>query len=226
MGIMTLHARKKTVRELLSKRDLTGIRQWASTERSPLRTLMSLTFDGDELIRWRAVEAIGPVAADQASVDVDRVREFLRRLFWLMNDESGGISWLSPEMIGEVLRNVPVLIDEYAPLLPAFLHEEPFERGTHLAVWRVAGVRQGVFKGTTGQLARSLADADPAIRAYAAAAVMSIDPSQAEEIRLKLNQDDAGFVRYDFESGQMKEFTVAGMTSGLGKTGIDAGRAV
>ena len=225
MGIMTLHARKKAVRELLSKRDLTGIRQWASTERSPLRTLMSLTFDGDELIRWRAVEAIGPVAADQASLEIDRVREFLRRLLWLMNDESGGISWLSPEMIGEVLRNVPVLIDEYAPLLPAFLHEEPFERGTHLAVWRVAGVRQGVFKGTTGQLARSLADADPVIRAYAAAAVMSIDPSQAEQIRLKLNQDDAGFVRYDFESGQMRQFTVDGLISGLAKTGIDAGRA-
>ena len=186
---------------------------------------MSLTFDSEELIRWRAVEAVGPVAAGQAQVDLDRVRETLRRLLWLMNDESGGIAWLSPEMIGEVLRHVPALIDEYAAMLPSFLREEPFGRGTHLAIWRVAGVRPDVFRDSVGELAKSLPDKDPAIRAYAAAAILLIDPSQADQIKLKLNQDDAGFVRYDFESGQMKQFTVAGMISGLAKTGIDAGRA-
>lgn len=224
MGIMTLHARKMAVREFLSKRDLTGIRQWANAERSPLRTLMSLTFDSEELIRWRAVEAVGPVAADQARLDPDRVREFLRRLFWLMNDESGGISWLSPEMIGEVLRHVPLLIDEYAALLPSFLCEEPFERGTHLAVWRVAGVRPDVLKGSTPELAKSFTDADPAVRAYAATAIMLIDPSQTDQIKLKLIQDDTGFLRYDFESGQMKRFTVTEMISEQGKTGTEAGQ--
>ena len=194
---------------MLSHRDLVEIRRWAAEEPNPLRTLMSLTFDGEALIRWRAIEVMGPVAADQAAIDPERVREFLRRLLWLMNDESGGVSWHSPEMIGEVLVNVPSLIKEYAPLLPSFLHEEPFERGTHLALWRVARIKPDAFEHATEQLGQSLIDPDPAIRAFAARAVLEIDPSQGDRIRMQLTGDQAGFSYYDFESGEFQDTSVA-----------------
>jgi len=209
----SLHARKITVREFLSHRDLTGVRRWAASERSPLRTLLSLTFDGQELIRWRAVEAVGPVAADQARLDLDRVRDFMRRLLWLMNDESGGLSWLSPEMIGEILVNVPTLIEEYGPLLPSFLQEEPFERGSHLAIWRVAGIRSELFKKTVLQLRQSLGHPDPGVRALAAVAIMTIDSTQSGALAVQFSNDEAGFALYDFTKGEMQQTTVARMVA-------------
>jgi hypothetical protein len=210
---MSLQARKTTVREFLDHRDLTGVRRWAASERSPLRTLLSLTFDGQELIRWRAVEAVGAVAVDQARLDLDRVREFLRRLLWLMNDESGGLSRLSPEMIGEILVNVPSLIEEYGPLLLSFLQEEPFERGSHLAIWRVAGIRPELFKKFIAQLRQSLGHPDPAIRAFAAAGIMTIDSTQSETLAGQLGKDEAGFELYEFTNGEMQQTTVARMVT-------------
>ena len=59
--------------------------------------------DPDELIRWRTVEALGKVAVMLGERDLETVRELVRKLLWLMNDESGGLCRLSPELIGEIL---------------------------------------------------------------------------------------------------------------------------
>ena len=210
---MSLQARKNALRKVLSTRDLTEIRGWAVSERNPLRMLFSFTYDPDELIRWRAVEAIGLVAGDQANTNLDKVRDVIRHLLWLMNDESGGLSPLAPEMIGEILVNVPSLIEEYGPLLPSFLQEEPFVRGSHLAIWRVAMVRPGVFGDAIEQFRLSLVDTDPAVRAYAARTIMAIDMVQSEGIKMQLCRDDASFSFYEFESGKLRHTTVARMIS-------------
>ena len=131
---MSLQTRKKVIRKVLSNRDFKEIREWTVSERNPLRTLLSFTYDSDELMRRRAVEAIGLVADHRARKNLEKVRDFIRRLLWLMNDESGGLARLAPEMIGEILVNVPSLIDEYGPLLFSFLQEEPFERGSLVVV--------------------------------------------------------------------------------------------
>ena len=100
---------KSEARELLAARDFESLIQWAEAVASPLRHLFSLTFDASEVIQWRAVEAIGRVAGVQAETDLEPVRDFVRRLLWLMNDESGGLGWHAPEAIGEILVNVPDL---------------------------------------------------------------------------------------------------------------------
>ena len=79
-----------------------------------------------------------------------------------MNDESGGLGWHAPELIGEILVNVPDLIPEYANVLMSFLHEEPFERGTHCAVYRAASVEPKPFTERASELLDSLKDPDPA----------------------------------------------------------------
>jgi len=69
---------------------------------------MSLLFDRDKVICFRASEALGKVAAMEADKDLEPVRDLLRRLFWMMNDESGNTCWYAPEAIGEILYNVPI----------------------------------------------------------------------------------------------------------------------
>ena len=142
---MSVRAHKGEIRELLERRDTERLLDWAGSMRNPRRTLLSLTYDASELIRWRAIEAIGKVCAQDAASNPDKVRDFVRRLLWLMNDESGGLGWRSPEIIGEILVNVPDFIKEFGALLPAYLVEEPFEAGAHLALYRVAQIDSSPF---------------------------------------------------------------------------------
>ncbi len=199
---------KTEVKKLLKRGDYAGLLRWAASVRNPQRILISLTFDSDELLRWRAIDAFGRIAAVQAGQDLERVRDTIRRLLWLMNDESGGLGWHAPEMIAEILVNVPALIPEFAGLLPSFLREEPFERGTHFAVYRVAQVDPGPFIEYVSELTASLGDPDPAIRAYSALALKAIPGSAAERATRDLQTDQATFTLFDFERGELRETRV------------------
>ena len=83
--------RKAAARDLLRERDLAAYRHWAAEDKQVLRTLASLLFESDDLLRWRAIEAIGIATGVVWQQDQESVRRAVRRLFWLMNDESGGI---------------------------------------------------------------------------------------------------------------------------------------
>jgi hypothetical protein len=172
---------------------------------------MSLSFDHDELVRWRAIEAFGKVAGLQAELGLEKVRDLVRRLLWLMNDESGGLGWHSPELIGEVIYNIPEFADEYGILLPAYVKEEPFERGAHIAMSRVALKRPDVFVKFQKVIARSLNDEDELIRGFAAL-VLGLTGSKTVLASIEeLRTDSERFTIYDFDSGNITETSVADM---------------
>jgi hypothetical protein len=206
---LTRRQRKQTATALLRARDLPAITDWARRDRRARETLVALLYEQDELLRWRAIEALGRVAAVIAETDLEPVRELLRRLFWSMNDESGTLGWHSPEAIAEILVNVPALIDEFGVLLPAFLWEEPFERGTHWAVARVARCRPDVYGDRVEELVPSLEAADPHIRACAVLA-LGLVGAEGALARAPALRDDREAVRlFDFDSGQIRETSVA-----------------
>jgi hypothetical protein len=205
---MGIRRHKAEVRDLLKRNDRDGLLRWSHSERNPLPILTSLTYDGDELLRWRAIEAVGRVAGMQAKSNMERIRDFIRRQLWLMNDESGGVGWHSPELIGEILVNVPALIPEYAALLPSYLREEPFQRGAHLAVFRVASIDPKPFVDSASKLDDSLDDLDPVIRAYAALALRAIRGSLNGDAVRKLKADKRKLPLYDFDSGLLCQVTI------------------
>ena len=200
--------RKSKVKELLRERDYDNLQKWAKNMRNPQRTLLSLAYDTDELIRWRAIEAIGKVAQIQAESDIEKVRDLIRRLLWLMNDESGGLGWHSPEIIGEILVNVPFLIDEFGELLLAYLKEEPFERGCHLAVYRVASVNPKPYIKRVSELIESLNDSDPFIQLYTAMALEKVRPEIFRKATVKMLSDESRLTIYDFNTGMLKNVTI------------------
>ena len=205
------HSRKADVKKILERGDFEALEKWAGEVRNPFRILLSITYDAEELIRWRTIEAIGKVARVQAKFNIEKVRDFVRRLLWLMNDESGGLGWHAPEMIGEILVNVPVLIENTADLLPSFLQEEPFERGTHLAIYRVASVDSKPFLKSAAELSKSLSNSDPLIRSYAVLALGFIGAKPYRNSIEKLLEDQEQIVLYDFDSGNFRETTVFGI---------------
>ncbi len=147
-------------------------RDWAAVAAFPapagwlLRRLLSFLQDPSPGLRWRAVLALGRVA-ETLQGDEAALREFVRSLFWSMNDESGNLCRMAPEALGEILRVRPDLRPAYAPLLSQYLVEEPFETGALWALCRLAdaGWTPG---GLTGHLLRpSLRSPDPRRRGLA-----------------------------------------------------------
>ncbi len=197
------------MRRLLAERDLEGVRVRFGADQRTLKMLVSLSYDADAWIRYRAVEAIGRVCGVIAEADRERVRSFVRRLLWSMNDESGGVGWTAPETIGEILANVPSLIGELGVLLTAYLREEPFERGAHVAVARVAAIDPKPFTESAAVLAESLTDEDPCVRGHAALALGAIGATPHREAIRALQADLAPCERYAPESGDLEQTTVA-----------------
>ena len=199
---------KEIVRDLIDRRDLDGFRAWAREARNPGRPLISLLFDPDPLVRWRATEALGVVARIGKGKKARRVREIIRRLLWLMNDESGSLMAHAPEAIAEMLVHAPSLVEEYGPILLSSVGTSPFERGVHWAMARFASVNPAVVADCAGALTEALHDKDPFVRAHALLALQAVDPRAAVEGARRLADDGETFSVYDFASGLMVESSV------------------
>ena len=105
-----------------------------------LSTLVSLTYDRKNVISYRAIEAFGIVSKEIAKTKPELVRNAVGRLLWMIRDESGGIGWSSPEMLGEIVRNNPELFSDVAPVIMSFLDEEMLASGVLIAAGRIGEV--------------------------------------------------------------------------------------
>lgn len=117
-------ASKQRVRMLLVQDDLAEIVRLAAAERRVLSDLTGLTNDAEPSIVERAIRALGLAAGAVSDTAPEFVRGHLRRLFWLLNDESGGIGWHAAEAIGEIIRARPDRFAEFIPNLVWLLDME------------------------------------------------------------------------------------------------------
>lgn len=207
-GISRNVYRKNIVRRKLINREMATLEEQARESSGILRTLSSLLYDHDALIRWRAIEALGKVSKIIFEDDPEKVRRQIRRILWLMNDESGGLCRNGPETIGEIIYNNPELIEEYGPVLISFLNEEPFEAGTRWAMARIANIDPSIFSDSISILERSLDDPDPAVRGFSLKALDELNDISAVDKIEALKADNSIFVDYDFDRGIPIEVTV------------------
>ncbi|MBF0101101.1 MAG: hypothetical protein HQK77_09365 [Desulfobacterales bacterium] len=89
--------------------------------RQIINPLLSLLYDMNEVLKWRSVSAIGKVVSHLALENIEACRNIMRRLIWNLNDESGGIGWGSPEAMGEIMANHPILANEYSRILMSYI---------------------------------------------------------------------------------------------------------
>jgi hypothetical protein len=133
-----------TLRQWLKAEDYPSILELARNNKRVLSLLTALSYDKEHTISENAIQAIGQAAKIIAERDPEYIRNTLLRLFWLVNDESGGVGWRAPEMIGEILYNCPSF-DQFFPMLISLLDLENedaprFRVGTLWAIGRVAQV--------------------------------------------------------------------------------------
>jgi hypothetical protein len=132
------------LRKWLHSKDYPSILELARNKKRVLSLLTALTYDKDLTVSDRAIKASGLVAKNISEREPEYIHNYLLRLFWLVNDESGGIGWRAPELIGEILYHCPQF-RQFFPLLISLLDLEeedasPFRAGTLRAIGRVAQV--------------------------------------------------------------------------------------
>jgi len=182
--------------------------------RQAVNPLFSLFYDASELIRWRAVAAMGAVVANLAQIDMESARVIMRRLMWNLNDESGGIGWGSPEAMGEIMARSSKLADEYASLLVSyidkegnFLEHEILQRGVLWGLGRLAHARPGILEHATPFLFPYLQSEDAIHRGLAAWAAGALDTGLAKPSLQILVTDEAAIKI--FLGNRLVERTVA-----------------
>lgn len=165
---------KKRLRRLLEQQSYDEIADLAVQRRRVLSALVSLTFDSVPLIGWRAVEAMGAAADRIADEDPDCVRDHLRRLYWLMSEESGGICWRAPEAIAEIVRRRPALLADYVPIVVFLIREMAeedlahFRAGILWAIGRLGPIGAEQLDEVLPEVLACLDHADPQVRGMAA----------------------------------------------------------
>jgi hypothetical protein len=122
---------KAQVRELLEQREYEHLVDLCVIDRHAWQELRFRLYEIDEIIRWSAIEAAAKLMQRWWQLkQQEKVRDFIRNLFWSMTDESGGIGWSSPQTISETIVNIPEILDPYGSMMIAYsIEEAPLMKG-------------------------------------------------------------------------------------------------
>lgn len=143
--------------------------------RKVINVLISFYCDPDPLVRWRSIGATGRIVSAHADADMESARVIMRRLMWMLNDESGGIGWGVPEAIGAILALNPRLAGEYGSILISyaasacnFLEHPVLQRGVLWGIGTLARSRPEMIREIIPNLQYFMESFDPWHRGYAA----------------------------------------------------------
>ncbi len=147
--------------------------------------LISHLCSGEEMVKWRAVKALGAVVSHMADEEMEQARTVMRRLIWSLNDESGGIGWGAPEAMGEIMADHERLATEFAPILVSYISHDTedgnplehaiLERGVLWGIGRLAQVHPHLISNAPRHLSRYLESPDPQHRGLSAWALGYFD---------------------------------------------------
>jgi len=204
---------KTTLHDLLTRRDFKQIAELASERKRVLPSLVSLTYDQDPQVAWRAVDAVGVAASSIAENDPDFVREQLRRLQWLISEESGGVCWHAPEAMAEIVRNRPQMFSDYIPIVITLIETieeedlEHFRPGTLRAIGRLADVASEDVSTVLAAVESALSDQNSQSRGMAVWCVEQLGMIELLADKPALQTDGAAVELY--EDGSLVRTTVA-----------------
>ena len=115
---------KQVVKDALIRRDYVELIRLCQADRRFWSALRLYLYETNEGLRWRAIEVVAELLKRWwRKGDKDKVREYIRRLLWLLNEESGGIGWSAPEVIAETIASIPELLEPYGRIMIAYALE-------------------------------------------------------------------------------------------------------
>ncbi len=111
--------------------------------------LYGAIYDKDEKVKHRAISAFGILAKVLSETEFQKVRYLARRNVWMLTEESGGIPWGAPEIMGEIIANERKLAEEFVSILMSYsidsplggdnyLEHDPLRMSVYWGIFRVA----------------------------------------------------------------------------------------
>jgi hypothetical protein len=206
---------KKKIQQLLLQQDFAqGLALISAIPaRKAISPLFSFLCSLDELLKWRAVAAMGAIVARLAEEDLESARVIMRRYMWNLNDESGGIGWGCPEAMGEIMARNEKLAAEFWCILISyirpdgnFLEHEILQRGALWGVGRLARSRPRLLKDSADCLIPFLQARDPYLRGLAAWASKTLRSPKIDAVLGGLMSDDAKLII--FADGRLRPYSV------------------
>lgn len=202
---------KNELRHALLAGDYERISAMALEDKRTFSKLVALAYNKDDLLCWRAIEAMGVAARVVAVENRETVRNVAQRILWSAREESGGMGWSAPELLAEIAVAAPRYFPDIPPIIVS-LHSEDEEKVFLKGVLRAVG-RMGEA-GITGiadcdeLVIKSLGHEDPAVRGLAvwAAKRAGID---ADETISRMTGDDGELRLY--EDGELVQTTVGAL---------------
>ncbi len=143
---MTTGEIKKKVKEALLKRDIDTLRALVKQQHRVVNMLVSMSYDKDSLLTWRAIEAIGPVVKELTDISRDKGRDTARRLLWSITEESGGLGWSAIEMLAEIVVHAPGEYGDLVPMIMEFYDEEFLRPGVLYAICRIGTTNPNLIR--------------------------------------------------------------------------------
>ncbi len=158
--------RKEIIQGHLEANNLDAIVQLARKDYKTVSQLIRLSYDKESLVGWRAILAVGMIARDMVRRDPEFLRETCRKLLWSLSDESGGIGWSAPELLGEIVSADPHIFSDLIPLIATVYDIEggAFREGTVYALTRIAEERPDLVAQYQKIIISSLVDADSRLK--------------------------------------------------------------
>ncbi|MFH2063923.1 MAG: DVU0298 family protein [Pseudomonadota bacterium] len=187
--------------------------------RQVVNPLFSFFHSHNELLKWRAVTAMGH-AVDRMVLEnrKEEARVVMRRLIWNLNDESGGIGWGSPEAMGEIMARNRSMAEEYHRILLSYimphgnyLEHAILQRGLLWGLGRLAHEEPGYVESAVACLIPFLSSQDPFHRGLASWTAALYDYGPANTL-LRKNRDDPSILTL-YQDGVLQEVTVSSMAS-------------
>ena len=91
----------------------------AELEKHPafIRKIQRMLYDMDEKVRWGAAWAFGVAST---VLEVEKMKDLIRQLVWMINEESGNNCWFVPQALGEIGRVRPELMEDFIPCMQEF----------------------------------------------------------------------------------------------------------
>jgi hypothetical protein len=191
---------KKETLEFLSHKDFeNGLEKIIQLPaRQVVNPLFSFFYNSNELIKWRAVTAMGVVVSNLADHDMESARVIMRRLIWNLNDESGGIGWGSPEAMGEIMAGHDRLAEEYHNILISYImpdgnyiEHEILQRGVLWGIGRLAHARPQLVEDSVLFLLPYMESEDANLRGLAAWTAGLFDSNTTRMLLKRLENDQA-----------------------------------
>ena len=159
---------KKRIKEVLEQNAAETLSSLDVSKKHLISALIRLSYDKDTLIGWRAIRAVGMVARESVKSDAKYLREACRKLLWSLTDESGGIGWAAPELLGEIVSADPGRFTDIIPLIAEtyFVEEDVFRSGVVYALARIAETHPALVLVQQRIVISSLVDKDPLVRIF------------------------------------------------------------